>query len=1035
MVFIERFQQVANSVPNLPAIIVDGEPVLSYSQLWDESFRIAIRLRKMGAHRESLVALKLEKSPAFISSLLGVWISQAAWLPVEPSLPKERIELLLKDSQAEFVIEKSQSGENENFNPLEITRTGFSERKTTQQTVRETIKVPPNQNLLDLAYVIYTSGSTGSPKGVEVTHSGLVSMLEQQINVIGIGPGWRSLFLLSTSFDASISDIGTALLSGAAVCIETKFVREGRFIATAQEVLDVIDQRAINYVDIPPALLAKLPTNQIPKSLKTLLIGGEVCPPEVVRYWAKQVRLINVYGPTEATICTSLSICDSKDWDRPLIGRPLEGVDYVVDRPVGNEDNKENFAAVEQHGELLIGELLIGGKLLARGYRNRPDLTQKQFVTRNQKRYYRTGDRVRMDPDGEFVFLGRMDRQIKLRGHRIEPGEIERTLAQHPAIDQCAVLKRVVDSSSGKWVGSGEVLVGFVQRCENENQHEETKVWAREIQEFLKSKIPSYSIPQHFEFLKSLPTTNSGKVDLQALSHLELTQLKNALASKTSPLGRSANSSQPIGSNDSFEQQLREVFGRVLGHRAFDDTDHFLSVGGDSLKIIDACLDAAGLELKLSPEMLVVEGSIKKIAAIMRSQNIATSKLSTDWIRQDVQKVVKSSFPAEVFPKFDNNRRDVPNANKPASVLLTGATGFLGSRLLAHLVRNGRRVICLVRAKNDVAAKAKLLRALSENLISMDDWNWSQIDVVCGDVSRSNLGLDLDLYLGLVPAVTHVIHSAAQVNSVLPYASLRDSNVLGSCEVAKFAAQADVEKFDYISTLSVFVSSDCHAGTLFEHDDLSRIKEVTGGYAQSKFAAELLMRELENRDLFGRKTVRYFRLGLLTADTTTGHYPPADLLTMTLQGILELGAIPLTSRPLRVDITPVDYAAEMILLASNSQTKGSTFHIAHPTGLLIQELMNAMRRANPQLELVTPEEFRNRLANTKISPKSEMACRALSDSMLLDEFPKLMDLFQSTGATFDQASCVFAQENDIQPPILNEQFLDKMILSIVSNQL
>src|SRR5690606_1464903 len=217
-------------------------------------------------------------------------------------------------------------------------------------------------------------------------------------------PHCRALFYLSPTFDASVSDIGTALLSGAALCVEPGVRR------TPASMMALIRERGVTHLDLPPSVLATLDPGELPASVQTIVIGGEVCPADVVRRWASRVRLVNVYGPTEATICTSLGACDPETWDRPLIGRPLPGIGYeVVDE------------ALDPVPQGTPGELLIDGVGLARGYLNDPELTRKRFPTLRGRRVYRTGDRVVLHHDGEFEFLGRIDRQIKLHGLRIEP--------------------------------------------------------------------------------------------------------------------------------------------------------------------------------------------------------------------------------------------------------------------------------------------------------------------------------------------------------------------------------------------------------------------------------------------------------------------------------------------------------------------------------------------------------------------------------------------------------------------------------------
>ncbi len=413
--FLTRFRSIVDQFGTHPAIVEDGKTTYTYRQLWNAAGNTAAWLQSNGVTANSMVAISLEKSAAWIAAMLGVWRCGAAWVPIEPTLPQDRIDLLLKDSQAVWTID------DQNLNNA-IDSSG------------DTSSLTLTSELEDIAYLIYTSGTTGMPKGVEVGHRFLVPMLDQQIRAVQMNEFSRSLFLLTTSFDAAVSDIGTALLSGAALYLETTLEQASRLTATPQQLLSVLADRKISYVDCPPSLLAKLDPKQKPKTLKSILIGGEVCPPDVVRRWASAVRLINVYGPTECTICSSFSICSPITWDRPLIGQPLTGVEYYIE-----EDTSE---------------LLIGGDCLAIGYRNMPGLTDEKFIFVDGKRFYRTGDRVKRDADGEYVFQGRTDRQIKIRGLRIEPAEIESILLEQACVRQAAI---VLHESEGR-----SLLVAFL---------------------------------------------------------------------------------------------------------------------------------------------------------------------------------------------------------------------------------------------------------------------------------------------------------------------------------------------------------------------------------------------------------------------------------------------------------------------------------------------------------------------------------------------------------------------------------------------
>jgi amino acid adenylation domain-containing protein len=417
---LDRLQQVVAARPCDVAVLHRGEAALTYAGLWERSAALGEELRRQGVGREQIVGLALEKSPDWVVALLGVWWSGSAFLPLDPRWPLERTDSLVREAGVAAVV--ATPGARAPFDRLGVPVVEPSPGRAGATSA------PARPAADDLAYVIFTSGSAGRPKGVMVTHGGIVPMLDAQIPAFGLRAGCRALWLLSPAFDASVSDLGTALLSGATLCIESP-----EELATAAGLLGVLGRRGITHVDLPPALLRVLDPAALPGCLETLVVGGEPSPPEVIRRWASRVRVVNVYGPTEATVCTSLCLCQPGTWDRPLLGEPIPGVRYRV-----LDDHLDPVASGA------AGELFIAGPGLARGYLNQPALTAEKFLVRGGERLYRSGDRVAVRGDGAYAFLGRVDRQVKVRGLLVEPGEVEARLLEHPG-------SSTPRSSSGPW--------------------------------------------------------------------------------------------------------------------------------------------------------------------------------------------------------------------------------------------------------------------------------------------------------------------------------------------------------------------------------------------------------------------------------------------------------------------------------------------------------------------------------------------------------------------------------------------------------
>lgn len=408
----QLFEEQARKAPESEAILC-GEDTATYHDLNCRANRLAHYLRGMGAGPETIIGVCLPRSVDQVVAVLAVLKAGAAYLPLDPNYPGARLEHMLGDSGARLVVTNREAS-------AACTAPGFVLIDAEKEAIDRMSAVDPIPALdeANTAYVIYTSGSTGTPRGVAVTHGGLRNLVDAQIAAFGITSRDRVLQFASLSFDASVSEIFTALGCGAALILHsadfTSPALAGATIAT-----------------FPPSFLAALPSVEAPQ---TIVSAGEACPPDVVRKFAAGRTFINAYGPTEATVCATAAVCNAGDPGLPPIGRPINNVQvYVLDaylrpRPAG-----------------LPGELYIGGPGVARGYVGKPALTAGRFVPdpfspTPGARLYRTGDLAAWRADGQLTFLGRIDRQMKVRGFRIEPGEVEAALREYPGIADAAVL-------------------------------------------------------------------------------------------------------------------------------------------------------------------------------------------------------------------------------------------------------------------------------------------------------------------------------------------------------------------------------------------------------------------------------------------------------------------------------------------------------------------------------------------------------------------------------------------------------------------
>jgi amino acid adenylation domain-containing protein/thioester reductase-like protein len=921
-VILERFRAIAAAHPSKVAI-EDGDRAFTFAEVLGHATALGARFRAAGIGPGDAVGILLEPSAETVIAMLAAWSARAAFVPLDPELPRERLDHIVRDAGVRIIVARPREAERVRGGAVAIVA-----------PITDVVTGDRWDDLRedDTAYVIYTSGTTGVPKGVVVPHRGLVNVLTAQIAAFALDPTSRALLYLSTSFDASISDIGTALLAGATLCIDPGAR------ASIPSLLRVLRERAITHVDLPPSLLGMIDPGAAPPSLAAIVIGGEVCPPAAVRAWAARVRLVNVYGPTEATICASLCVCDGA-WDRPLIGRPIPGVTFHV------LDDRLGVAPVG-----VPGELYIGGVGLARGYRSRPDLTAAKWIVRDGERLYRTGDRVVRRDGGDVEFLGRIDRQLKVRGLLVEPEEIEARLCAHPGVRDAAVVKRAI-ARIGR--AARDELVAFVTAKDGADL-------APEALRASLAALPRWMHPHRIEALASLPRTSTGKIDL------------GALASR--PLSSRAPSPIVGGSRGAL---LAAIWADVLGVAAVGDDDDFVALGGDSLAALEIAASAEAHGIGLVASDLFRHPTIARLAA----RTGATDARRARDLRADVTGLVPpvahSGDPAE----------------RPRAIFVTGATGFLGARLVKELLARTDAVIhCLVRARSDAEGAARVG-------IASD-----RVRIVCGDLERESFGLSDAAWTALAAEIDAVYHLAARVSVVLPYADLRAANVLGTREALRLASEGRPKRMHHASTLSVFVAADRAPAVLRfdEHDTLRDTTSVHGGYAQTKWAAEVLLHEARRA-----VPVAIYRLGQLTglASTRGGRL---DTFSLFVRGIAALGCVPEGIDPrASVDVTPVDYAASAMAALSLGAARArpdATFHIAGPAPASVAQVIAAIRAAGAPIAIVPPDAFRARAVARGGDPLARACaylslCRASTDAGAYERH-RALDLFQATGVTF-----------------------------------
>jgi amino acid adenylation domain-containing protein len=576
----ERFEEQAARSPSAIAAVFEDRQV-PYAELNRWANQIARRLRELGVGPEVLVGVCMSTSLRRLAALLGIWKAGGGYVPLDPAAPAGRLEFMAADTGMPVVLTDGPSGERL---PRLAGVTVVSLDAEWQQIGALDAGDLPGTGVApaNVAYVIYTSGSTGQPKGVMVEHRHAVNFLDGMVSHWQIGPGSAVLGFASFTFDVSVMDMFMPLLGGAKLVLAP-----AQTLHSPPRLAALIREARITFACLPPAVLSLLGEEDF-EDLDVLMAAGEELPGELARRWLRPgLRLVNGYGPTEATVIATYAELGAPE-NPPPIGlptRPNYRV-YVLDAhlnpvPVG-----------------VAGELHIGGASVARGYLNRPELTRERFIpdpfsTEPDARLYKTGDLVRRRPDGNIVFLGRIDNQVKLRGLRIELGEVETALAAHPAVAQA-----VATVTTGQ---SGDKHLTAYTRPHAGS----AGVSSGELRDHLARVLPAYMIPAYLVTVDSFPLNSSGKVDRSALPAPDRVPASTSLV----PPATLA------------EAMVADLYARLLGHEEVSVTASFFDLGGNSLaamRLINMIDNE--LEVEIDVATVFVAQTARQLAALLRDK-------------------------------------------------------------------------------------------------------------------------------------------------------------------------------------------------------------------------------------------------------------------------------------------------------------------------------------------------------------------------------------------------------------------------------
>lgn len=538
---------------------------LTYRELDVRAERLARALRALGAGPDVVVGLCLKSSPAMVVGALGILKAGAAYLPLDPADPRDRLDFLLSDARpAVVVVAECLAGRLPQGDWHVVALDVEGRERGAESPAPPPVPMSPG-NLADLAYVIYTSGSTGQPKGVELTHGGLLNLVRWHHRAFAVTPADRATQIASVGFDAAVWELWPHLTAGASVHVPDEGVRQD-----PEALREWLVSERITLSFVPTPLAERLLALEWPSdtALRTILTGADTLhrhPPAGLPF-----VLVNNYGPTECTVVATSGIVPAGGADRlPAIGRPIDNTEvHILD---------ENLRPVLPGAP---GELCIGGAGLARGYRNRPDRTALKFVAHpfsaeRGARLYRTGDLARRLPDGQIAFLGRIDEQVKIRGHRVEPAEVAAALDRHPAVRESVVIARESAPGDKRLVAYFVPASGSLPACSS-------------LRDFLGERLPGYMVPDTFVVLAALPVNANGKVDRAGLpAPAEAVTLRDDAF---------------VAPRTVAEERVAAIVAQLLGVDRVGILDNFFTLGGHSLlgtQLITRLREAFAVELTL----------------------------------------------------------------------------------------------------------------------------------------------------------------------------------------------------------------------------------------------------------------------------------------------------------------------------------------------------------------------------------------------------------------------------------------------------
>ncbi|KTD50482.1 non-ribosomal peptide synthetase/polyketide synthetase [Legionella quinlivanii] len=911
---------------------------LTYQELDTQSSQLArILFKKYSTTDEQIrVAVRMKPGVELAITLLAILKAGMIIIPLNYDDPEERIHAIIKSANTDVVIV---DGLRMNI-PECITYDSLYALSITSQLQLVLPKVSPET----LAYIIFTSGTTGDPKGVMIEHKSLTNTLLACQNAFMFNEADVFACASVFAFDIFFFEFFAALIAGGT----TYFINK----------MELLDPEIISLI-IPEITCMHLVPG-VAHSVINLLQAHHLFSSPTMRHFATGGDLVNqnllielrkqfpnaelsvLYGPTETAILASRYIVNSQNWDgKHPIGKPLDNTIILIADDAGNP---------QPIG--IPGMLYIGGPGVSRGYINAPDLNQEKFVSIHNERYFKTGDIAQWLPNGIIDFIGRSDNQIKIRGHRIELGEVNACLNSYPAVKEAIVLVDMAENHK-------QLIAYAVLKKEGPTQE-----ILQALKSHLQSKLPHYMVPNTIVILDKLPLTKNGKID------------KKALSACRPIVSLDEHSNQAL---NAVEHIVHQVFCQVLNLKQMSADANFFDMGGNSLLSIQVVIKLRQKNFLIKPQDLFKYQSITALSKAIQQVH------PTPIIKSEVDSKQHSTVRYKDQPGIKN-------------ILLLGSTGFLGIHLLNQLVNCNVRIYCIIRGTAEQTSLMRL-RALYQFYFP-EERNallFNKIIVLDGDISFPDFKLSRDKYTELTNTVDTIINAAANVNHIGPKENLTSVNVDGIRNLINLCTLGCAKTLHHISTVGI--KGLYKEQPLVFDESMLHVDQIhTEQYSESKYEAELLIHQYMQQG--GQANI--YRVGTIGPHYHSGSFQKnieQHFLSRYIHSTIQLGLAGCWQDEI-LDITPVDSLATAItLFVFNSQYINKTFHLVSPDTISYYELVRFLQNCGYPIRMIDNQEFKNKLFSLNHSEQGEQALTGIIQLLDSHESPHNQLSCESTTKT------------------------------------